>query len=240
MTTLKFDRLEEIISAQAKRGLDTKKIDNNTYVRKDGNCFVVKLHNTDIIKVHPGNVYELNAGGWQTVTTKSRLCEFTPARIYQKRGVWFLQDETPFFDGIRVDENGNPINVDSAPSNLVERKKRLDRMTSKYIRAFAEDAIQNGLKDPNSGDCLYCQIFLQQQNSQASEDLTHIYSHLEECYFVPSLLFRAIKERGYANPAFIWSLIKRDAENGRAETLKQCLRHFFSKRKSQLVNFIEL
>lgn len=240
MTIITFDHAKEILQAQQKRGLDKKKLANNTYLLKGDKYFAIQLHDTEIVKIHEDDIYELNSGGWQTVTTKARLNEFAPCQISQKRGVWYLKD-TVYFDGIRVRKNGEIINNDSAPDNLIERRKRLDRMISKYIRAFAADVKGNGLENPGAGDCLYCQIYLQQpKESQASEDLLHIYSHLEEEYFVPSLLFRAVKERGYGDPSFIWAMIKADAQKGRDDLLKQCLRSFFSKRKVQLANFVQL
>jgi hypothetical protein len=240
MTLITFEHAREIIESQSKRGLDKKKLANNTYLMKS-DCFVIQLHNTNIIKIYPNDIYELNTEGWQTVTTKDRLNEFSPADIYQKRGVWFVKDNNAdkedkvFFDGIRISKSGEILNSDSAPSNLIERKKRLDRMVSKYIRGFAKDAIDNGLRNPSSGDCFFCQLF-----SENDKDHTHIYSHLQEDYFVPSLLFNAIKERGYRDPVFIWAMIKSDAEQGKDGMLKSTLRSFFSKRKNQLVKLVSL
>ena len=236
MTLITFERAQEIIESQQKRGLDKKKLANNTYLMKT-DCFVIQLHNTHIIKIYPDDTYELNTEGWQTVTTKDRLNEFSPARIYQKRGVWFVGEDKVFFDGMRISKNGEILNADSAPDNLIERKKRLDRMVSKYIRGFAKDAIDNGLKNPSAGDCFLCQFFSKDEHDK---DLTHIYSHLEEDYFVPSLLFNAIKERGYRDPGFIWAMIKSNAEQGKDDMLKSTLRSFFSKRKNQLVKLVVL
>ena len=241
MTIITYDRAAEIIESQAKRGLDKKKLGNNTYLLKKDNLFVIQLHRTDVITIHPSDIYELNTGGWQTATTKDRLNEFSPCRISQKRGVWYLADNTVFFDGIRVNKSGEVVNNDSAPDNLLERRKRLDRMISKYIRGFAEDAKENGLKSPGAGDCFYCQLYWWQTvDSQASEDMLHIYSHLQEDYFVPSLLYRAIVERGHGDPKLVYAMIRMDAEKGRDDLLKQCLRSFFSKRKVELAKFVEL
>jgi hypothetical protein len=150
MTLITFEHARKIIESQSKRGLDKKKLANNTYLMKS-DCFVIQLHNTNIIKIYPNDIYELNTEGWQTVTTKDRLNEFSPADIYQKRGVWFVKDNNAdkedkvFFDGIRISKSGEILNSDSAPDNLIERKKRLDRMVSsqQFIMFTQEDYKSN-------------------------------------------------------------------------------------------------
>ena len=62
--------------------------------------------------------------------------------------------------------------------------------------------------------------------------LGHYREHLDEPYFVPSLLWNAVKARGYGNPALIWHLIK-DRKNGRMA--EENLRAFFRNLKPQLL-----
>ena len=73
------------------RNKDSRKVANNTYLqRREEGKIVLKLHNTDIITWLPNGEAEFYAGGYQTVTTKSRMNEYTPSlSIYQKKGIWY-------------------------------------------------------------------------------------------------------------------------------------------------------
>ena len=181
-------------------------------------------------------VYRLNSGGYQTVTTKDRLNTFSPARIYQKRGVWYLND-TIYFDGIEINRQGQVINKQSAPSDFLDKKKKLDRMINEYIRGFAKDALENGLGVPDAGDCWMCRIYAEDPSGDNCE---HIYYHLQEKYFTRTFLFYCLKLHRYSNPSFIWHLISADCEKGRDDSLKRELRYCFSKIKDKLMKFVDL
>lgn len=58
---------------------------------------------------------------------------------------------------------------------------------------------------------------------------------LDEVYFVPSLLFNAIKGQGYNNPAYVWHMCKRP-DGKRAS---QILRGFFKRLKPALLAHME-
>lgn len=244
---LTFQDSQEIIANQAKRGLDKKKLAANTYLRKvDDSCYVIALHSTDIIYITSRageTIYRLNSGGYQTVTTKDRLNSFSPARIYQKRGVWYVGDfgvdDVIYFDGIEVDIKGVVVNSRSAPKAFIHKKKRLDRMINEYIRGFANDAIQNGLGMPSGGDCWLCKIHAQ-GNSMATDDFQHVYFHLQEKYYTRSFLYYCLKLHGYSNPGFNWQLISANCERGLDDSLKRELRYGFSKMKARLMSFVEL
>jgi hypothetical protein len=78
----------------------------NTTVHRDmdTNAIEVKLHRNLIAKIeHDGKratYVTLNDGGWQTMTTKSRLNAiaqaFNVSGVYQKKFSWYLDDGTPF------------------------------------------------------------------------------------------------------------------------------------------------
>jgi len=88
-----------------------RKLANNTYltVREDGG-FGIKLHNTEVVIHYPDRVV-LDSGGWLTVTTKSRMNEFTDLRIYQDNYDWFVDGivsntSIPFTDGMTIQLGG--------------------------------------------------------------------------------------------------------------------------------------
>lgn len=99
-----------------------RKLANNTYltIREDGG-FGIKLHDTEVVIHYPDRVV-LDSGGWLTVTTKSRMNEFTDLRIYQDNYDWFvdflpflppkksgaknLSSSIPFIDGMTIKMGG--------------------------------------------------------------------------------------------------------------------------------------
>ena len=71
---------------------------SNTFVEynESTNCSTVVLHRTAIaVYDHNTNALKLNTGGWQTVTTKSRLNAIlsqliTGASVFQRNWNWFI------------------------------------------------------------------------------------------------------------------------------------------------------
>lgn len=209
-----------------------RKIANNTYLYPVNDGIAVRLHATNVVVIHPDNTYTLNSGGWQTVTTKARLNEYSPARVCQRNGIWYV-DGFPFVDGMKVDANGRPINAVDNSANVERHKRLLDNMVRKYINGYAEDAFQNGVQHPDAGDCWACRFHADDNDEPMGVD--HLLSHMEEKYYVPSLLWKAIHSRRYGNPNVIWQLLEVDVAKGNVRMLKDILRAYFRKRKPALL-----
>lgn len=83
-----------------------RKIGNNTYARiLDDGTVAIRLHNTDVVTIHPDNTVTLRTGGWQTSTTKDRINQYSPVRVYQHKYEWFVKlngKEYPFMEGMVV------------------------------------------------------------------------------------------------------------------------------------------
>lgn len=97
---------EMVKVVRGKRNANRRKVGNNTYaeILYDGSV-AIRLHNTDVVKIHPNGLYTLNSGGWQTVTTKDRINQYSPRRVYQRNFEWFVDidgKEHPFIDGMVV------------------------------------------------------------------------------------------------------------------------------------------
>ena len=86
-----------------KRNRTERKLGNNTYgyIEADGSVSV-ELHGTKVVQFYPNGVVKLNSGGWQTHTTKKRINQYSPVKVYQKNYKWYLFDGTPFEDNILV------------------------------------------------------------------------------------------------------------------------------------------
>ena len=84
---------------------------SNTFVEYNSNtdCSTIVLHRTAIaVYDHNTNALKLNTGGWQSVTTKSRLNAIlqgliSGASVFQRDFIWFLNYNNQthnFFDGM--------------------------------------------------------------------------------------------------------------------------------------------
>lgn len=98
---------EAVNMVRGKRNANRRKVGNNTYAEMlpDGSVGIL-LHSTYVVKIHPDNTYTLQTGGWQTLSTKDRINEFAPVRIYQHKYQWFVVQrgrELPFVDGMVVE-----------------------------------------------------------------------------------------------------------------------------------------
>jgi hypothetical protein len=97
---------EAVKMVKGRTNKTSRKIGNNTYaeILHDGSVGIM-LHSTYVVKIHPDNTYTLNSGGWQTLTTKDRINQYNPRRVYQRKFEWFINingKEYPFIDGMVV------------------------------------------------------------------------------------------------------------------------------------------
>lgn len=97
---------EAVRMVRGKRNKTSRKIGNNTYAEiLSDNTVAIKLHSTYVVKIHSDGTYTLNSGGWQTVTTKDRINQYSPKRVYQKDFTWYVRmngKDYPFIDGMVV------------------------------------------------------------------------------------------------------------------------------------------
>jgi hypothetical protein len=98
-----MNHCEAVKMVRGKRNAERRKVGNNTYaeILHDGSVGIM-LHSTYVVKIHPDNSATLNTGGWYTSTTKDRINKYSPVRVYQKRGEWYLNNGTPYEDGMVV------------------------------------------------------------------------------------------------------------------------------------------
>ena len=102
-------KIETLMNNAITNGVDFKL--DNTEVISCSNVADVYLHGNLIARI--GETWlELFDGGWQTVTTKSRLNAILSAHgcpgegIFQRKGQWFFSSNQfgviPFFSGMRL------------------------------------------------------------------------------------------------------------------------------------------
>jgi hypothetical protein len=180
-------------------------IENNTRVVKRGDDYAVELHGTDVVTLHKDGSVTLDSGGWLTVTTKDRMNRYigSRARIGSDRGVWYVYDHswekrTRYFDGIRIAADGTILNPPDPTLEQrkreaeVKMRKRVDTFVDGYMKELAE-----GMPVPSGGDCWGCSMF----ERAGQHDNGHLLDHLTERYYVPTMLWNAMTERGYRDVA---------------------------------------
>jgi hypothetical protein len=97
---------EAVRMVRGKRNAECRKVGNNTYaeILSDGSVGIM-LHSTYVVKIHEDGTYTLNSGGWQTLTTKDRINQYSPRYVFQKNYEWFVKINDkpyPFIDGMVV------------------------------------------------------------------------------------------------------------------------------------------
>lgn len=194
-------------------GVDCEKsrlIDNNTveYYRADGSK-VIRLHLTDIITFNPDGSCTLDSGGWQTVTTKDRMNKYGPLGLHvlQEKSVWYVYDTIanskysttyakdarenwiPYADGITIHPDGSVKGQGEDPRELIKLQKDINR----YVKGFMSALDKRKIEQPGPGDCWGC-YFKDKKTGREVMGSDHILDHFKKKYYVPSLLFNAIKE----------------------------------------------
>ena len=190
-----------------------RKLANNTYlvIREDGG-FGVRLHDTEVVIHYPDRVV-LNSGGWQTVTTKARMNDYSHIRVYSKAGVWYANDSA-YADGITFYDDGRVVGTGEDPKKTANLRKRVN----KYAKAYADSFMSGNIQAPSGGDCWGC-LMVTDSGKAPMGGADHIHSHLEDNYFVPSILNRMF-DAGTLSPitkdyiARQWSGEPRESFNG--------------------------
>ncbi len=206
--------------------------------RRDDGSIAVRYHATDVITYRPDGTIRADSGGYRTMTTKARIAEYSPIRVSQTRGLWYVGDGL-YQDGI-IYQDGTIRGT--IPAGDTERAKRaLDKQVRRYIRGFCDHVIAAGeISAPSGGDCWGCHM---RASDPAAEPMGygHYLDHFggtpdePDPYYVPSLVTNAIRARGYGSPAMIWAMIQGETKRGHARILGDVLRAYFRKIKPGLL-----
>ena len=189
----------EVLSKVIKPYDKTRKLKGRSTVSvnyKDGTK-AIRYHDTDVVTFLVDESVVLDSGGFRTVTTKDRINEYSPVKLYQVKGVWYINTDVErdvvFYDGITFDKEGNlvgnQIEFDHKKTNKVKRQ------IAKYIKLLDD---MEEIPFPNSGDCWDCCMV--NEDGKTMGDLSnsdHLEKHLKENYLHGSIIVNAMRERGY-------------------------------------------
>jgi len=233
-----YQQAEQLFTkARTIQGEKRKRLDNNTYLLKEGKQYCIRLHKTIVVRIYPDNTYVLNSGGWLTPTTKDRINKFSSASLYQKNRCWYFSSGELFFDGIIISEDGSVINpkTNNETKEVEKKKAQLSKMINEYIHGFWQAVKMDQVGYPSGGDCWYCNF--QTEDGQSLGDMSghsHLIDHMEEKYYVPSLLYNAFKE-SHSNPDFIYQYTIHSRSDWHVRTT---LKRYFNQRFNQLLELI--
>jgi len=192
---------------------------NLTLHRREGHI-ALKYYDTDIVKAFPDGSIVLNSGGYRTVRTKGWMNEHLPFgyHVYAEKSVWWIRKgyrEKPvlFQDGIRIGPRGA---IHNARGPSLKSLQKLKKQVDEFSTAFVEKMFKGEIAAPGNADCWYC--LMKTQDGQTLGDSSpysrtdHLLSHLKDKYYVPSLLYNALKEIGYVSDVesriWAWPLAK--------------------------------
>jgi hypothetical protein len=184
---------------------------NNTLHYKTRGGSAIQFHDTVIIRESDEGVF-LYSGGWRTPTTKNRLNHYLVSRhyrdawprmhIYQHDGIWYLYNgkDHVFSEGMLISHDGKRVlRTDASEVNRMrDVRKKIKAYCAEVRRIWEDEERRAELFDSVHGDCLFCQCEV--QNEAACDAIE---SHLDECYVMISLIYNALKSRGYVDPVFI-------------------------------------
>jgi len=168
-----------------------KLVANNTamYTASDGSTRW-RYHHIDIVTKTQNGEFILNSGGWLTPTTKERINSYAPVRLCQTRGNWWIYDPAnpiPFYDGMRVDCTGKPI--DPPAQDMQAARDATRKKVNKFARLCESIDV---LPVPGGGDCWLCMgLFAKGAYPDCLQ------SHLDENYLHGTLLVNAMRAAGY-------------------------------------------
>jgi hypothetical protein len=175
------------------------------YWTKDGDR-VIRLHDTNIMTFKANKDIVLNSGGWLTPTTKDRINQFLPTnyRISQNKKIWYLivgdyenNESFIFQDGITIKKSGKIARAKKSVKTTEKLLKKASQFCKDYIDKFMKGLVPL----PSGGDCWHCSLKAVEDNKPLGDvvhDTTknnHIYQHVKEKHYVPSLLYNALEEQ---------------------------------------------
>lgn len=182
---------------------ESRKLENNTYLkRRSETKIAVQLHNTDVVTYCADGTVILNSGNWKTITTKDRINKYAPCFLYQENSQWFFTSDTfrskptqayIFSDNMSIDKFGNVHNAIPYNPDIEKQNNKLKKQIRTYAKNFVTEFFNGNVPAPSGGDCWYC-YFVDEKTGKPISNSDHLLSHINEKYYVPSLLVHAIKE----------------------------------------------
>lgn len=167
-----------------------RKLDNNTYLVVYDDHYAILLHQTEIVEHWPDHTV-LRTGGWKTITTKDRINKFSRVSISQSGGVWYVSSamgNVTFGEEMTFNWSTSVISgAGEDPKEQIKWRKKANQFAKDYTTALLAGEIEA----PTGGDCWAC-LMVDKDGNNPLGGKDHMKSHIEESYFVPSIMSRVV------------------------------------------------
>lgn len=214
---------------------ETRKIQNNTTLRREGIDLVIRYHSTDVLTYHGDDTVTIDTGGWHTSTTALRYGNWLPRywSVSNDHGIWNVFGPT-YEDGrmVRVVSTYDPTYTyplfvahhrvwdgmtitDTPRPRVVNYRQAPDFAAADNLASELERMVSDYTR-------LYTSARIVELFPPDSEtvdmrgdcfyclgninDTGHLLSHLAEDYTMASLVRNAYLDRGYGDSNFVLSL----------------------------------
>lgn len=224
-------------------------------IRRSDDAIDIRYQATDVVTYYADGRITLNSDGWHTVTTRARFNEYSPISVYSHKGMMRVavtgangypdwDNYKPYTDGLTLLPDGTLQYPAGFQDDVCEREKLLKRI-ARYAKGFGQAVTDGTIGEPSKGDCLYCQMELSQRmtghtgiqygavSRDGVTDLSHVGphpnihypAHLDERYYMGSLLANACIVRKFGNPQLVYTMmIARKDGKWAAQTIRRYLK----------------
>lgn len=129
---------------------------------------------------------------------------------------WVERNRTPFEDGMEIDANGYALRPDPKEIKRIMREQKRIAKQRERIDKFVDGAVEalaKGMPMPGGGDCWGC-AFRADDVTIEPMGVDHLWEHIKERYYVPSMFANAYRARGM-QPAGVYMMLHMNQDTGR-------------------------
>ncbi len=205
---------EQLLKGARDKPMDSRRVGSCAVIRRTETGSVIRLFETDVFHLHGAGGMTIVSGGWRTRYTRGVINQLLPkdTHLLSDGGLWVVKGKrctALFHDGMVVREDGTIQGAGMAVGEITQRKKQLAK-AKRFCRRFVDRLLAGEVAAPGLGDCMYCQVEAGNQKTKIGvlmpdgslrdhtfdEQGDHVRGHVDEGYFVPSMLWNAITEAG--------------------------------------------
>lgn len=173
-----------------------------TLVKYNDGRIAVQYWATSIVTYYEDGTIVLNTEGYRTFTTKGKMNEYLPNAygVSQNKNIWYVsngQKAELYEDGLTFRPDGTMTGF--APEGAEKKQTKLNKAIAKYANDYVTELMAGHIPQPSAGDCWFCSMKDAKTGKplgDTTHDDEHLRSHIEEKYYVPSLIFNVLAESG--------------------------------------------
>lgn len=207
------EQAAERFVSEAGARLKKRLLERNTRLHDLGNeVYAVRYYDTDVVVYHPDGRIVVQTGGYKTLSTRERISGYSPCQIWQEKGTWHFQYKDKHYlftesvytlhpDGSVTPGTGKGERVPEFDPEAEKAAVKFRRKVGRYAKKFIDKLYDGDLSGDTGGDCLECKGLFGDRPATDSKE-NHVRSHIDENYFVVTLLLNALEWR--SSPVMKW------------------------------------